>query len=333
MITPKVSFMKKPIVQNLLKYFLLITLVLVAVVFGILQPAFYNLNNIMDILRTASVIGIMALGCMLIMSTGELNWCMGAQFTMAAGIVGRLMANAPEGAYVPVIILSLILTMFTGLLTGFFVIQVGVPSFIASLAMETVMTGVNKLLCDGGTFFSPAWGDYFTAVGRGYLFDVIPLPVIAMLILAVISHFFYEKTATGRHLCAVGANETASRQVGLNTGMLKYLAFALSALLCGVAGIIQSSISMNVSLSAGSELLMPALCTTMLGATFLKPGKYNVPGTAVAAILMILIQNGVVSAGGSFYVKNLIQGAICIVAVGIVAMVRTEGLPKVSFGN
>lgn len=331
--TQKINLMKHPVVQNLLKYFLLITLVLVSAIFGILEPAFYNLNNIMDILRTASVIGIMALGCMIVMSTGELNWCMGAQFTMAAGIMGRIMAKAPSGMYVPAILIALLLTVLTGLLTGFFVIKVGVPSFIASLAMETVMTGVNKLLCDGGTYFAPTWGSYFTAVGRGFLFDVIPLPVIVMLVLSIVCHFFYEKTPIGRHLCAVGANETASKQVGLNTGKLKYLAFALSALLCGVAGIIQSSISMNVALSAGSELLMPALCTTMLGATFLKPGKYNVPGTAVAAILMILIQNGVVSAGGSFYVKNLIQGAICIVAVGIVAMVRTEGLPKVSFGN
>ncbi len=333
MSTPKISIMNKPIVQNLLKYFLLITLILVSVIFGILQPAFYNLSNIMDIMRTASVIGIMALGCMIVMSTGELNWCMGAQFTMAAGIMGRIMAKAPAEAYIPAILIALLLTMLTGLLTGVFVIRIGVPSFIASLAMETVMTGVNKLLCDGGTYYAPTWGAYFTVVGRGYLFDVVPLPVFAMILIATVTHFFYEKTTTGRHLCAVGANETASKQVGLNTGRLKYLAFALSALCCGIAGIIQSSISMNVALSAGSELLMPALCTTMLGATFLKPGKYNVPGTAVAAILMILIENGVVSAGGSFYVKNLIQGAICIVAVGIVAMVRTEGLPKVSFGN
>lgn len=331
--TNKSNILKHSSVQNLLKYFLLIMLIFVTVAFGILQPAFYNITNIMDILRTAGVIGIMALGCMLVMSTGELNWAMGAQFTMAAGIVGRLMATASPKMYVPAILLACAAAVVTGLLTGVFVIEIGVPSFIASLAMETVLMGVNKLLADNGTYYAPTWGDYFTKIGQGYLFNVIPMPVVIFLILAIIIHVFYEHTSTGRHFCAVGANVVASKQVGLNVNRLKYLAFALGALMCAFAGIIQSSISKNVALSAGSELLMPALCTTMLGATFLKPGKYNIPGTVVAAILMILIENGVVSAGGSFYVKDLIQGAICIVAVGIIAVVRTEGLPKVSFGN
>jgi ribose/xylose/arabinose/galactoside ABC-type transport system permease subunit len=158
---------------------------------------------------------------------------------------------------------------------------------------------------------------------------VIPLPVVLFLILAVLMHVLYEKTRFGRHLYAVGSNSTAANNVGISVPSMKIWAFAISGAYCGLAGIIGASYNNSISLTMGSELLMPAIAATMLSATFLKLGKYNIPGTVLAAVLMTVIQNGVVSAGYPIYVKDIVQGLLLTIAVAIIALIKEDGLPSV----
>ena len=107
----------------------------------------------------------------------------------------------------------------------------------------------------------------------------------------------------------------------------------ISSVLCGFAGMIAASYNNSVSLTMGAELMLPAIAATMLSATFLQIGKYNVPGTVLAAILMIVIQNGVISAGYPIYVKDIVQGILLTVAVAAIAIIKEDGLPSVKLDN
>ena len=322
---------KSNYIQEASRYFLGVALVLVAIVFGIINPRFLSLTNIMDILRTGSVIGLMACGSVLIWSTGEINFAVGAQLTLGSAVLGRLMhVMAPE-LYPLGVLLTLLVVGLTGIIACVFVVNLGVPSFIATLALSLSLDATNLILTDNTTFFSRNWGKIYTAMGQGFLFKVVPMPVVICLIIAFVTSMFLNRTRTGNYIFAVGGNATASRQVGVRVERIKYLAYFLGSVLIGMAGVLQTSINNNVILTSGTDLQMPSICATVLGATILTPGKYNIPGALVASILIITLQNGVISVGGSFYMKDIVQGAVLLVAVGIMATVRRGGLPSVKF--
>ncbi len=319
--------------QTLVKYFLLIALVVVAIVFGIARPEFFALTNLMNILRTASVLGILTLSMTTVMTTGDMNFAIGVQATIAGAIVGRLMASDTFNIYPLAVAAAIGASVLIGAITAFFVIHLRVPAFIGTLALQIILQGFAKRLTDNKTLFSDKWTESYTAIGQGFVFEVVPIPVIIFVVVAIVMWIYTEKTRSGRYLFALGANSTACLNMGIKIRKEKLKAYLISGVLAGMVGVIQTSISYNVSLTLGSDMLLPAISGTMLGATFLTPGKYNVAGSVVAALLLVLVQNGVMSLGGSLYVKDIFQGAILMVAMGIIAKVRKEGLPSVKFDN
>ena len=113
---------------------------------------------------------------------------------------------------------------------------------------------------------------------------------------------------------------------------IKIIAFIICSLVCGFAGIMASSKTSNVMNTLGSGIMMDAMASAMLGATFLRPGRYNVQGTVVAAVLTAIISNGITFCAYPDYVQNIVNGIILLLAVGYIAMTRKEGLPSVKMG-
>ena len=111
------------------------------------------------------------------------------------------------------------------------------------------------------------------------------------------------------------------------------ICFLLCALLCGIDGILTSSQVLSVSPTLGQDVLMDAMAATMMGATFLRVGRYNIQGTVVAALLLTVIQNGITSVGAPNFVEDIVTGTILIISIGVIAMTRKEGLPSVTFNE
>lgn len=312
------------------KYFLLIAIALSIVLFGTLNPVFLNFNNLMDIARTTSVVALLACGMTLIFSTGDMNLALGAQLTFAGAVLARIMSVLSPGFYPVGLLAAIAAGMLSGAVVCIFTVKLHVPAFIVTLGLSTLLNGMNKLLTNNTTFYSKNWGANYTVLGQGMLLKMIPVPVIVCFVLVVVVHIFYERTKLGRYIFAIGANATASRQVGVNVGFVKCMAFVIAGALAGCSGILETSITKYAVITMGADMQLPAICAAALSATFLKPGEYNIPGTVVAAFLMILIQNGVVTAGGAYFWKDIIQGILLTIAVAIIATIRSEGLPTVS---
>lgn len=323
--------MIKKVGNQLLSRFLLLAVILVSLLFYAIQPKFLNLNNIMDILRTSSIVGIMALGGMYAMAIGEINFAVGGQAMVAACIVGKLLDGTMD-SYLVAVLIAVIVSALSGVLMAYVVVDLKVPSFIATLGINTLLTGCARFISGGQAFTSSDWPEIYTFC-QEYVLDVIPNPVIIFLILAVVGLILTEQTRFGRYIFASGTNSTACVQVGINVRRVKYLTFIISSVLAGMSGLVHTSVTATVTLTMGNDYLTPSLCAIVLGATYYKIGFYNVRGTIIASIMLILIQNGVMSIGAQYYVKDIIQGAILLVAVGVIAMTRKEGLPKVSFEN
>lgn len=308
--------------------FLLVALVVIALAFQCMQPKFLTLNNVMNLLGTSSVIGILALGNMILMASGEMSFAIGAQCTMCGAVFGRFLFSAESNNMLLAFLAATAVSVGIGLLLALCTVKIGVPTFVCTLAVATVMDGCSQLINSGTTLYSPDWPKHFQIM-NSRVGGVVPVAFIVFMALALLVHIVYEHTSFGRHLFAVGSNPTAADNCGISVPRMRVIAFVLSSVFLGFGGMVAASYNNSVSLTMGSELMLPAIAATVLSATFMQIGKYNVPGVVISAILMIVIQNGVISAGYPIYVKDIVQGILLTIAVAMIAIIKEDGLPTV----
>lgn len=313
------------------KYFLLIADVVLIAFFGIMRPGFLQVGNLLDILSTAALVGTMGLGASIVMTVGEMNFGVGAEATLTAAMLGWILGKGNVSVYIIGVLLVLLMAALMGVIDSCFGVIIGVPAFIATLAISKINDGFVNLLTEGKTMFYSNWPPAFKWLGQGY---IGPIPVLALIfvIIALLLWFLMDKTRLGAHIQAVGNNKNCCKQVGINVTKIKIIAFIICSLVCGFAGIMASSKTSNVMNTLGSGIMMDAMASAMLGATFLRPGRYNVQGTVVAAVLTAIISNGITFCAYPDYVQNIVNGIILLLAVGYIAMTRKEGLPSVKMG-
>jgi ribose/xylose/arabinose/galactoside ABC-type transport system permease subunit len=303
------------------KYFLLMAIVFVSIIFGIAEPCFFLFANILDIIRSGSIIGLMAIGLSHAMIAGEFDFSIGAVATFTACITGLLLANQNVNNFLIAMIISLLLACIVGFINAFNTLKIGIPAFIATLGLSTLLNGLTKYITGGGVFYALNWPKTFVFLGQGLIYN-IPIPAIIFIVALLIAWIFTESTRTGRYLFSVGANPIAAAHVGINVKKAKAIAFIFSAFFAGFGGIIQGSTLGSITPGMGDGNLLPAISATMLGATFLRAGIPNIPGTVIGALLLGVISNGLTMIGASFFMKDIIQGIILLISVGIIATMK-----------
>lgn len=317
--------------EQITKYFLLIADVLLLILFGVIEPGFWQISNLMDIVSTAALVGTMGMGASIVMTVGEMNFGVGAEATLTAAILGWVLGQGQMNIYIVGVLIALLVIALVGVINSWFGVILGVPAFIATLAISKINDGFVNLLTEGRTMYYNTWPEAFKVLGQG---KIGPVPVLAIvfIIIAIILWFVMDKTRLGAYIQAVGNNENCCKQVGINVRRIKIIAFIICSLVCGFSGILSCSKTVNVMSTSGSSIMMDAMAAAMLGATFLRPGRFNIQGTVVAALLTAIITNGIIFCGYPDYIKDIINGIILIIAVGYIAMTRKEGLPSVKMG-
>ena len=327
----KTAKKKSTIGENITKYFLLIADVVLILFFSILAPGFLQLTNLMDILSTAALVGVLGMGASIVMMVGEMNFGIGAEATLTAAILGAILGEGKISVYFVGVLVALLIIGLMGVIDATFGVIIGVPAFIATLAISKINDGFINLLTGGKTLFNMQWPAAFRTFGQARL-GPVPVLAIVFVIVAVALWFLVDKTKFGTYIQAIGNNAACCRQVGINVRTIKFIAFVITSLVGGFAGILASSKTGNIQATLGSGIMMDAMAAAMLGATFLRPGRYNIQGTVVAAVLTAIITNGITFCGYPDYIKDIINGIILIIAVGYIAMTRKEGLPSVKMG-
>ena len=311
-------------------YSLLFATIIVAVFIGMQNPQFFQMANMMEILKTASIVGLMSLGAIFPYATGEIDFSLGAQLSLSAVIIGRLTdIGFMGGNYFIAVLIGILGGIIFGFCNAMLIVKLKIPSFVATYGLATTVEGILIFFTKNTYFYSSNWGPEFTAIGSTYIAGVLPVAAAIFLICGAVVWIFVDKTKQGRYIFAVGSNATACSNVGINVNKQKIIAFMFCGCLCGIAGVVNSSIVGNITATMGASNLMNATAAIYLGATFWKPGVFNVPGGIIASILMAIISNGIVMMGASFFMRDIILGAILIIAVGIIAVMRKEALPEV----
>lgn len=304
---------------------LLLFTVATAIVFGVISPAFLQVANLLNILSNACIVGVMGVGLTCIFATGELDFSAGAQVSLASCLMAVVLGRTSFHSYIGAVILTLVILGLIGAYNAFLHVKIGIPAFIATLGTSYLVKGVAKALTNSKNVNNlSAWPKEFTFMGQGYLFGMIPMPVVILVIVGALILFYTEYTRAGKYLYAVGSNPTACDYIGIEGKMQKVKGFVITAVLCALAGIMQGSQMNAASPTLGENMFVPALTTVFLGATYGKIGVFNVPGTLVGAVLYALINQGLLMITSELWLKNYVQGGMLLFALIMVVVIRSK---------
>ena len=278
-----------------------------------LSPAFLTEYNLYVVLRSFCVVLVVAFAQMLTLAVGQLNLAVGALGGLVAIAVGGMMEKLglPTGVAVFV---GLAIGVFGGVLNGLLTVRTGINGFIVTLATASVFTGINLGVTESIPFYNLP--PDFVAFGVKRFFAVpyllIP-PVIAALLLAL----FLARTTPGRYLLAVGGNPHAAELSGIPRDRIVMLAHALSGLLSAVGAILAEAQLGSAQPTIGADWLVISFAAPIIGGAALTGGHVSVAATALAVVLVVLIQNGMVLAKVDPYWVQFLLGALILSAVGL----------------
>lgn len=294
----------------------LIAVILLIILSIILKGStFLSYSNVINILLNNSIIGIISLGMTLIIITGEIDLSVGAQLALT-GLISISVANNTGNVFLGVILCCL-LSVILGICTGGLVSKFGIPSFIVTLGTMSIFRSVAEYMYNGGglTVKGDALSPYI-AISNTNLFGVLPLPILYWIVLSIIIYLFTSKTATGRHIYAVGSNEKASLLSSIKVSRVKIVAFGVSGLMVALAAIIESArLGSMDSATSGSSYEMDAIAAVVIGGTSMSGGHGSIMGTFFGTLIIGIINNMMNLLGVPPFLQGAVKGAIIIGAV------------------
>jgi ribose transport system permease protein len=308
----------------LARYTLLLVLIVVVVAFSLARPeTFPTYTNLVAILSSQTVLLMLALGALFPLVAGEFDLSVGYALGFTAMLLA-VLAGKHGVPVVPAMIIAVLVGGVIGAINGFLVIRLRVNAFIATLASGTVLQGLTLWLSDGQVVANlPA---SISDIGRLRLADM-PVLVFIVAAVAVIVGFVLEKTPGGRYMYATGLGREAARLAGVKTSVLLAVAFVVSGLMAGVAGVMQTTVLGAANPDVGAQYLLPVFAAGFLGATAIRPGRFNVGGTVLALLLLAAGIAGLSQLGAPLWVSPVFNGLALIIAVAF-AVRRRDALSK-----
>ena len=284
--------------------------ILFAITLG--HKGFLDTNNLLNIVRQTAPIAIMAVAMTYVLAAGEIDLSIGA----VAGLASVAAAMAMDIGGVPLGIFAGVATgLIVGVINGVISTRIGIPTFLTTLAMMGVAKGTSMWV--SGTKAVPILSDgYNWFFGGGY---IGPLPVLLfwMVIAAAIGHVVLRRTTFGRWVLATGGSETAARYSGVNTRNIKFKVLIISSFAAAIAGMLYAGRFQTGRFQLGEGDELSVIAAAVLGGTSLFGGKGTVVGSIMGALMIGLINNGLILAGLEFSQQLIARGAIIILAVAI----------------
>lgn len=303
--------------QKLLAFASLIALI---VVFSVLKPdAFMTQDNIIGILQSTTVIGVLAIASTFIIITSGIDLSVGVLMTFCAVMAGVFMVNL--GLPMPLgIVLAIGMGALSGCVSGLAITKLKVPPFIATLGMMMLLKGLSLLITQTRPiYFSDVEGFDQISLGSllGDLIPALPIPngVLIMFLVAVVGAVVLNKTALGRYTFALGSNEEAVRLSGVNVDRWKVIIYTFAGGICGIAGLLIASRLNSAQPALGQGYELDAIAAVVIGGTSLSGGVGTILGTIIGAFIMSVLINGLRIMSVAQEWQMVLTGLIIILAV------------------
>lgn len=307
--------------QRLSKLQPLIALFVLCLIIGLLSDKFFTVSNFWNVLRQISVNICLSVGMTLVVLMAGIDLSVGSVLALCGAITAGLFKMGIElpsqNLYIGFTLLGASLAgVLTGALLGFFngfvITRFKVPSFVATLAMLTVARGLTMLWTKG--FPISGLGEQFAYMGTGWFLGV-PVPVWISAAVVALAVFLSDKTKLGRYIYAIGGNENASLLSGININKVKIIVYTIAGGLAAVGGLMVTSRLDSAQPNAGTGYELDSIAAVVIGGTSLSGGKGSIWGTVLGAIIIGVLNNGLVLLNVSPFWQQVVKGFVILLAV------------------
>lgn len=281
------------------------------IIMCILIEDFASVGNIMTIARQVSVYGIISVGMTFVIMTGGIDISVGS--TVALGGVVASMADLAGMPLAVSMLLATLVGLAAGLVNGVLVSYGRMLPFVATLGMLNVIRAAALIVTNGSALYGMS--DAFLKVSSGYLWGVIPYPVIIMLVIFLVGGILIRHFSLGRFFLAVGGNEESARLAGVNTKMVKMLAYAICGALSAFAGVLLAARLGTAQPSTGTGYEQTVIASVVIGGTSLLGGTGSMIGTLWGTLILGLVSSALNQMNVQQFYQTLVTGLIVIVAV------------------
>lgn len=305
----------------IIRYRTVVILLLLIAAFTILNKIFILPTNLLNMLKRMSFVAISAFGMTFVITLGGLDLSVGG----TAAIVGVAFALM-LGAGIPLgiaLVLCLCIAAALGAINGVIIVKGRIEPFLVTLATMNIFRGV-ALVATGGRPVPIVSEGFITFFGNGFLFRVIPIPVLFTAVFFAISLLLYKKTKFGFFIRAIGGNLEAARVAGINIQSVKFMTYVINGVFALFSGLILSALMSSGLPNIATDLPLDAISAVILGGTAISGGFGNVLGTLGGALIMATLNSGMSLLGAQYPVQIFVKGVVIICAVLLDNAVRPK---------
>ena len=311
----------KPYNKYFIRFQSLIALFILCLVISLLSDNFFTINNGWNVMRQIAVNVCISVGMTLVVLTAGIDLSVGSVLALCGAITAGLLKYGIElpsaSLFIGFTLLGAVLAgLLTGTILGLFngwtITKFKVPPFVATLAMLTIARGLTMLWTKGHPISN--LGNDFAYFGTGWLLG-IPVPVWIAAIVVLLAVFITQKTKLGRYIYAIGGNENAAKLSAINIKRVKITVYAIAGGLAALGGLIITSRLDSAQPNAGASYELDAIAAVVIGGTSLSGGKGSIWGTVLGAVIIGVLNNGLVLLDVSPFRQQVVKGAVILLAV------------------
>ncbi len=301
------------------KYGMLVALIFLCVIITLLNENFIRPQNLINILRQVSTIGIVAFGVTLVIISGGIDLSSGSIVAFSGVITASLVQLEPNiwtglasGNLILGLAGGLIAGILAGAINGTIIALTKIPPFIATLGMMQIARGATLVFSSGRPIDKLL--DGYLYIGTGSIFG-IPIPVVIYLLLGIIAAIILKKMRIGKYIYAIGGSEQAAKVCGINIARVKIFIYSFAGMMAGFSAIILTARVSSGNPTAGEGYELDAIAAAVIGGASLSGGIGSIFGTVIGALIIGVLNNGLTLLNVSPYLQQIIKGIILIGAV------------------
>ena len=289
---------------------LIAVLIAASIIISFFSPVFLKKTNLLSILMSITVEGLVAVGMVMLLALGEMDLSVGMVMAFTGVITGLFLTKG-----IPVvlaIILGLLIACGIGAFNGILVAKIGLNSFITTLGVQCALQGLMLVFSNGRSVTGlPA---AFNKIGQGTVFGV-QFPIIILFVIVIVMDILMRNLRAMRQIYYIGSNEKAAKLNGINVARVKIICFIACSLIAGLAGLLITARFGAASVTIGGDTPMDCITACIIGGASLKGGKGTVWGAVLGALFLATISTSLNLLGVNIYWQNFVTGAILILAI------------------
>jgi len=320
---------KRTLVDYAIRYGFLALMLGLILFFSVASDGFVSPYSAVFIFQSVAITGILALGVTFTLVVGGFDLSIGSTATSALMLSAYVMVVLEMGV-VAAVIACLVMGALVGLVNGILIVKMKVPDLLATLGMMFLLIGLQRIPTEGrsiatgmklpnGETANGTFSPEFLWLGRHrfdfFIDNLIPMSVVVLIVVAILVWVFLEMTRHGRLMYAIGSNQRAASLAGTNVNRYKIIAYMMSGVLASIGGILLAARLGRGDIASGNNLLLDSVAAALIGYAVLGAAKPNAFGTAIGALFVGVLLQGLTMMNAPYYTQDFVKGAVLVIAL------------------